>query len=136
VPAAGTGVEQHFPQLQPGFHVLRLETHDLAINPFGTDLNGLVKGPKPGGTRAMYAGWLPPSSSGSKTWYYDEHGVAHYGMLADFVRGVSMAPANTYGGRSTPGMTGSEVVDHHLNRNANYFWQMWQRIEARRTSVQ
>jgi hypothetical protein len=83
----------------------------------------------------MYAGWLPPSKTGSKTWYYDTDGVAHYGMLADFVRGVSLAPANTYGGRS-PGMTGSELVDHHLNRSANYFWQMWRRIEARKGSVQ
>jgi hypothetical protein len=54
---------------------------------FGTDLNGLVKGPKPAGSRQLYTGWLPPSRSGSKTWYYDTDGVAHYGMLADFVRG-------------------------------------------------
>jgi hypothetical protein len=33
-------------------------------------------------------------------------------------------------------MIGSELVDYHLNRNANYFWQMWQLIEARKGRVQ
>jgi hypothetical protein len=103
---------------------------------FGTDLNGLVQGPPPSRKGDVYPGWLEPSTSGSKTWRYSDDGVAHYGMMADFVRGVSLAPANTYGGRTTPGMTGSDLVNHHLNRNANYFWQMWQRIEARKGSVQ
>jgi hypothetical protein len=27
-------------------------------------------------------------------------------------------------------------VDHHLMRSADYFWRMWERIEARKVNVQ
>jgi microsomal dipeptidase-like Zn-dependent dipeptidase len=110
---------------------------------FGTDLNGLVKGPKPGGSNSVtYDASFPKSSSanvgGSKYWDYNTEGVAHYGMMADFVRHVRTAPSNNYTGLGgiPLGVPGSELVDHHLNRNANYFWLMWQRIEARKGSVQ
>lgn len=105
---------------------------------FGTDLNGLVKGPEPGGgNRVQYGPNFPKSVSGSKTWDYNSDGVAHYGMMADFVMDVRTAPAS--GGTSSQGVplgvSGGELVDDHLNRGANYFWRMWELIDARKSSV-
>ena len=118
---------------------------------FGTDLNGLVRGPKPGGAnRVKYNGdanapWpsnqtdpIPISQTGNKRWDYNNDGVAHYGMLADFVRDLRTAPSIGYTGSDGAqlGVAGPELVDQHLLRGANYFWQMWLKIEARKTSVQ
>ena len=109
---------------------------------FGTDLNGLVKGPKPGGgTRVKYgtgAGQIPQSWSGDKYWDYNTEGVAHYGMLWDFIKDVETAPSNAYtiGGGIPKGVNGKELVDGHLMWGANYFWKMWERIEAKKGSVQ
>lgn len=110
---------------------------------FGTDLNGLVKGPMPGGgNRVVYDASFSMSSSttvgGLKSWDYNTEGVAHYGMLADFLRDVRTAPANGYvaAGGVPLGVAGAELVDHHLFRSANYFWQMWERIEAKKVLVQ
>jgi hypothetical protein len=118
---------------------------------FGTDLNGLVKGPKPGGgNRVKYNGdanapWptnqtdpIPISQTGNKRWDYNNDGVAHYGMLADFVRDLRTAPSIGYVGSDGAqlGVAGEELVDKHLFHGANYFWQMWQKIEAQKASVQ
>jgi microsomal dipeptidase-like Zn-dependent dipeptidase len=113
----------------------------------GTDLNGFVKGPVMGNekgatlNRVVYdvasnPNSIPKSKASDspitiKTWDYNKDGVAHYGMLRDFVVDVKTAPAGV-----TAGLPGSELVDQHLNRSANYFWQMWQRIDARKGSVQ
>jgi hypothetical protein len=105
---------------------------------FGTDLNGLVRGPRPGGgNRVKYDASFPISSSGTKTWNYNTEGVAHYGMLSDFVQDLRTAPSDNYiGDQGTPvGIAGSELVDDHLFRSANYFWQMWERIETRKGDV-
>jgi hypothetical protein len=91
-----------------------------------------------GGNRVVYDASFPKSTSGSKSWDYNTDGVAHYGMLADFVRDVRTASSNnsTGPGGVPLGVVGSELVDDHLNRSANYFWQMWERIEARKGNVQ
>jgi microsomal dipeptidase-like Zn-dependent dipeptidase len=117
---------------------------------FGTDLNGLVRGPKPGGSnRVKYNGnadapWpanqtdpIPISQTGTKRWDYNDDGVAHYGMLADFVRDLRTAPSIGFVGSDGAqlGVAGTELVDQHLLRGANYFWQMWLRIEAQKASV-
>jgi hypothetical protein len=105
---------------------------------FGTDLNGLVKGPMPGGgNRVVYTASFPKSSSGSKSWDYNTDGVVHYGMLSDFVMDVRTASSTGYtGAQGVPlGVAGAELVDNHLNRSANYFWQMWARIEARKGNI-
>lgn len=96
---------------------------------FGTDLNGLVKGPQPGGVGSiMYDAAFMPSSSGIKTWDYNTNGVAHYGMLADFVKHLRTAGLSN-------GLTGAQLVDEHLFRSADYFWHMWERIEAQRLNL-
>ncbi len=108
---------------------------------FGTDLNGLVKGPVPGGpqNRVVYDASFPPSSvtGSAKTWNYNSEGVAHYGMLSDFLHDVHTMPANNHiNGQGVPtGITGADLVDQHLFRSADYFWHMWERCEAQSANV-
>lgn len=108
---------------------------------FGTDLNGVVKGPPPGGTpRVVYDASFPPSgvSGSNKTWDYNRDGVAHYGMLPDFIRDVRTSPraSSSYNAAGQPSnVTGAELVDLHLNRSADYFWHMWEKAEAQRVNV-
>jgi hypothetical protein len=79
---------------------------------------------------------LPMSSSGTKSWDYNSEGVAHYGMLPDFIQDVRTTPALPSGADPGPrGITGPALVDQHLFRSANYFWQMWEQIEARKGGV-
>jgi len=91
---------------------------------FGTDLNGLVIAPaaRPG-SHVVYDGSFPKSALGSKQWDYNVEGVAHYGLLADFVRDMRTAPR------------GASLVDNYLNHGAEYFYQMWQRIENEKGRV-
>ena len=105
---------------------------------FGTDLNGLVKGPIPGGGDRVKYGAFAKSTTGSRSWDYNTEGVAHYGMMADFVVDLRTAASNEYtGAEGIPlGVSGEELVNNHLNRSANYFWQMWVLAEARKGSVQ
>jgi len=112
-------------------------TYENGAVSFGTDLNGLVKGPKPGGgTQVQYGPAFPISRTMTRTWDYNTEGVAHYGMLADFLVHVRTAPSNGYQSGGVPlGVAGDELVNHHLFRSANYFWEMWQRIEARKGAV-
>ena len=105
---------------------------------FGTDLNGLVKGPPPGnaGTRdrVSYVGWPMSTTTGSaKSWNYNTEGVVHYGMLPDFLRDVATSPADQNLG--TNGVTGADLVDNHMMRSADYFWHMWERCEAQKVNV-
>jgi len=112
-------------------------TYENGAVSFGTDLNGLVKGPKPGGAaQVVYNGSFLKSTTGTKSWDYNTDGVAHYGMLTDFLKHVRLAPSNGYQSGGVPlGVAGDELVSHHLFRSANYFWQMWERIEARKSGV-
>jgi hypothetical protein len=106
---------------------------------FGTDLNGLVKGPKPGGggaNQVVYGSEFRISTTGTRSWNYNTDGVAHYGMLRDFVVHLRTAPALNYtSGGVALGVAGNDLVDNHLNRSANYFWLMWQRIESRTGAI-
>lgn len=107
---------------------------------FGTDLNGLVKGAvPPGGTRVTYDSSLPPPNRlGNKTWNYNDAGLAHYGLLPDFVRDVSMTPraSNSVNEAGQPiNPVGEELVYQHLLLGADYFYRMWQRCEAQRGQV-
>jgi hypothetical protein len=75
------------------------------------------------------------STTDGRTWDYNVDGVAHYGMFADFVKDVRTAPPNQ---AISPNqcMNGKDLVDNHLMRSADYFWRMWQKIEAQRLQVQ
>ncbi len=89
---------------------------------FGTDINGLVKGARPRTGTVRYDSSFPKSSLGSKQWDYNTEGVAHYGMLADFIKALQ--------GRTN----GTEVVNS-LNRSAEFFAQMWEQAERQRGKV-
>lgn len=84
---------------------------------FGTDLNGLEKGPPPAGkgcAKSLYNAAYVQSETGNKTWNYCTEGVAHYGMLPDFVRDLTAKP---HGNELNAG----------LMQNAETFAQMWEK---------
>jgi microsomal dipeptidase-like Zn-dependent dipeptidase len=90
---------------------------------FGTDTNGFAPGMPPRGSSVQYNNAFPPSKDGDKTWNYNRDGMAHYGMLWDFVQDV----------RSLPG--GAALIDNNLMYGAEYFFRTWQTAEARAASV-
>jgi len=112
---------------------------------FGTDLNGLVLAPPapPDHNAINYTnGSFPLPRSARKPassplpigppfeWDYNFDGVAHYGMLPEFIWDVRRLPLQP------SGVTGAQVVDNELNRSADHFWHTWQRMEAQRLKVQ
>ena len=50
-------------------------------------------------------------------------------MYADFVKYVHNGPV-------IEGMNGTDLVDNHLMASADYFWRMWQKIEAQKVNIQ
>ncbi|MBX3199372.1 MAG: hypothetical protein KF894_14660 [Labilithrix sp.] len=90
----------------------------------GTDLNGLVKAPPPRpGSRVVYDASFPRSRTGSKEWDYNVAGVAHYGMLSDYIRDVRTAP------------NGNALVDDTFMGSAEVFADMWRRAETQKDAV-
>jgi hypothetical protein len=91
-----------------------------AVAGFGTDINGLefAMKPRPGssvqyGTPAFP---LQISSDGNQSWNYNNVGVAHYGLLPDFLQDVASLPG------------GAEVIKN-MNNGAQYFYETWQMAE-------
>lgn len=111
--SASTFVEHYNAVMQP--------TGNIKIG-LGSDLNGLVKAPCPGTGAMRYDDNFPRSVTGGKEWDYNIDGVAHYGMLPDFLRDVGTVP-------------GGAVVSAHLFRAAESFARMWERCEAQKTKV-
>jgi hypothetical protein len=72
------------------------------------------------------------SRTGNKSWDYNDVGVAHYGMYPDFIQDVRIAPLAPDRGMT---MTGRDLVNNHLMRSAEYFYRMWQKIEAQKSNV-
>ena len=99
-----------------------------AVAGFGTDTDGLAMGmpPRPG-SAVPYDDNFPRSAAGTRWFNYNDNntygGVAHYGMLNDFVRDA----------RTMPG--GAELIDNNLMSGANYFLETWKRCEALRAFV-
>lgn len=127
-----------------------IESLGQGIVAFGTDMNSLVKTPRP--TMVEFAPGdvprfadiynpsnpantanplpvQPKSQNGTRVWDYNLDGVAHDGMLADFVKDVRTAPTGQ-------AMGGKDLVDNHLLRSADYFYRMWQKVEAQKRNVQ
>jgi hypothetical protein len=63
------------------------------------------------------------SRLGTQTWDYRKFGVAHFGVLADFLKDVQAEP-----------VAGSNTVKT-VNNGAEYFYQTWLRCEQRKSSV-
>jgi microsomal dipeptidase-like Zn-dependent dipeptidase len=116
-----------------------LATYKPGSIAFGTDLNGLVKGPMPGNegrgsndkNKVVYGAAFPKSKTGNKEWDYNTEGVAHYGMMYDFVMHVRHAPSNGYYYE----VSGAKLVDNHVFAGAEYFYQMWKLIEAKKAGI-
>lgn len=90
---------------------------------FGTDTNGLATGmpPRPLST-VQYTSSFPMSSLGTQSWNYNNPvfgGVAHYGMLPDFLADVRTLP------------NGADLIDNNLMYGAQYFYETWQTAESR-----
>lgn len=94
---------------------------DGAVGSFGTDTDGLAPGmpPRPGSAlSAQYNDSFPRSSLGTRWWDYDSDGVAHYGMLPDFIRDARTAPG------------GASLIDNNFLFGADYFLQTWKKCES------
>jgi len=86
----------------------------------GTDSNGisaLMKAPASPGYEVTYSGTYPQSTLGSKSWDFNDAGVAHYGMLSDFLESVKKVDGGT-------------AVVANLMRGAQAFYDGWARAEA------
>lgn len=95
---------------------------------FGTDLNGLVKGPMPPVSVNIYKP-IPPqlkacpdiydaafiqSKTGDRQWNYCTEGVAHYGMLPDFLKHLF-------------GLPQGDFIRTNIMQNAEMFAEMWEK---------
>lgn len=83
--------------------------------------NAFVKVTIPGSS-IKYSSAFPRSMEGTKTWDYNRDGVAHYGMLPDFLEDV----------KSLPG--GADVVAT-FNTGADYFYRTWKITESKSAMV-
>jgi hypothetical protein len=110
---------------------------------FGTDLNGLVRGPQPGANIDSYSAQnlssftqrlkacedrvynssFVLSETGDKKWDYCRDGVAHYGMLADFLKDMY-------------GMKGGDDLRANIMLNAEVFARMWEKAVKNSANVQ
>lgn len=92
---------------------------------FGTDMNGMMTQPKPrmdtvGGklvprSQVQYGPEFEMCRTGDRTWDYNREGVAHYGLLPDYVRDIAA-------------LGGTREVEA-LDLGAEDFAQMWERCE-------
>jgi microsomal dipeptidase-like Zn-dependent dipeptidase len=105
----------------------------------GTDFNGLVKGMPPRygtshedcdsprdrtiASHISYSPFFPKSQLGPKTWDYNTDGVAHYGMLAEFLMDAKTAP------------NGKQLIDDNLTYGADAFFKAWQKCESLKGKV-
>lgn len=101
-----------------------IHASDMAPAGFGTDTDGLVMGmpPRPG-SHVVYDANYPMSALGSHRWDYNRDGVAHYGMISDYLKDMA----------SIPGSGG--LLDSLMN-GADYFMDCWVKAEAQKTKVQ
>jgi hypothetical protein len=98
----------------------------------GTDVNGFAKLPKPRvGSNVIYNSNFPKCVTGSKDWDYNTDGVAHYGLLPDFIRDIRTIVTDRVGGGTIDGNNAM----NDLFKSAEYFAQMWEKCERQRASV-
>lgn len=110
---------------------------------FGTDINGMVVQPrKPEREVVTYSPAFPRSKLGSREWDYNKEGMAHYGLLVDFLKDVErvgrlavrtelVITGDT--GAAAPGartqVSGEDVIDA-LFAGAESFAVTWERAAA------
>ncbi len=100
---------------------------------FGTDMDGMEFGMphRPGSTVQYGSGTmsgcsavplLPISTEGNASWNYNGVGVAHYGMLPDFLQDVAS-------------MSGGCTVVKNMNAGAYYFYETWRIAEGNASAI-
>lgn len=84
----------------------------------GTDVNGLVVGPRaPVGRPVTYSADFPRARTGMRVWDYNDDGVAHYGLLPEF-----LAHVGQLGGAP---MAGAEMMEVMFD-GAEAFARTWE----------
>lgn len=86
----------------------------------GTDVNGMERLPRASeglDSKTFYSGFSP-CRTGNRTWDYTKEGVAHYGLMSDFIRDIKNRNAQVY---------------ENLMKSSEYFAQMWEKCERLRT---
>jgi microsomal dipeptidase-like Zn-dependent dipeptidase len=100
---------------------------------FGTDMDGMEFGMPPrSGSGVQYGSGtmsgcnavplLPISTEGNASWNYNSVGVAHYGMLPDFLQDVAS-------------MSGGCAIAGTMNDGAYYFYETWRIAEGNSSAV-
>jgi len=90
----------------------------------GTDVNGFFRlpGPPLPTESITYGAGLTRSTTGNKTWDFNIDGMAHYGLLPDFMASVERA-----------GMTATEKATFYSS--AERFAQMWEKVDTSKNNV-
>jgi hypothetical protein len=104
---------------------------------FGTDTDGFLPGMPPRCKPAIdpsNSTWKCAEALGkveyddslpmSGNWNYNKVGVAHYGMLADFLRDVQTSPTEQ-----------KNQILENFSQGAEYFYQTWKLCEKQKTQV-
>jgi hypothetical protein len=91
-----------------------------------------------GGTNAVvrydYTNFPISTEPGGYNWDYNTVGVAHYGMLADFIEDVKLLPNQA---PNLPySMDGMTLVNYNLMNGAQYFLDTWKLCEQKASQVQ
>jgi microsomal dipeptidase-like Zn-dependent dipeptidase len=112
----GNGNAQSFTQ-HFGMILKAMNGKNVAL---GTDINGLVVSPAPPKkTVVRYDTTFQQCKTGQMIWDYNKDGVAHYGLLPDFLKHVEQ-------------LDGGVTVVQQLNQSAEHFAQMWEKCEHNR----
>jgi hypothetical protein len=75
-------------------------------------------------SNVVYDSSFPMSALGNQSWNYNSVGVAHYGMLPDFLRDVQSLPSPA----SASNLNGAAVVSQMMS-GAQYFYESWRLAE-------
>jgi hypothetical protein len=81
-----------------------------------------VNGAAEGASTVVYTSTFPKSTDGTKTWDYNRDGVAHYGMLWDFLEDVKSLP-------------GGDAAVSNFMTGADYFYRTWKIAETQSLTV-
>ncbi|MBK8878564.1 MAG: DUF3421 domain-containing protein [Haliscomenobacter sp.] len=90
----------------------------------GADVNGFEPLPKASpnlNSNDFYRG-LEKCTTGNRTWDYTKEGVAHYGLMTEFLRDARLQ------------QNGYEMMNS-LMLSAEYFAQMWEKCERQKTQI-
>ncbi|RPF19965.1 Coagulation factor 5/8 type domain-containing protein [Myceligenerans xiligouense] len=97
--------------------------HDVAGVGFGFDMNGFGGTPDPSDGRVAYpftsldgGSTLERQVTGERTWDVNTDGVAHYGLVPDYLEDLRV--------------TGGEVLTDDVLRGAEYYLRTWESAES------